>query len=102
MGSGDADEWWSMPSHDRISLDLTLGVQAFTESREAGGHRLCPTLQSAQDHHFAIYNHRLFWHRFYAITLDVSTSHPNNLLSDLLSRSHAKPLLDRQHRFDLD
>ena len=38
----DADQLWTIPADDRITVDLTPGVQTSTESAEGGRHRICP------------------------------------------------------------
>ena len=50
LDGGDAAHWWTIPSDDRISLDLQPHRQSSFESGDVGAHRLCPTHQSAQDH----------------------------------------------------
>ena len=48
---GAADQWCSMPSDDRIPLDLTPGGEPSTESADVGRPNLGSTRQSSQDDH---------------------------------------------------
>ena len=60
MDGGDADQWWPIPSNDRISLDLSPIGQHSTESGDGGTHRICATDKSRKDQHGAEYHQLSF------------------------------------------
>ena len=59
MDGGDAYQWWSIPSDDRISLDLAPGGQPSTQSGDVCTHRLCSTHHSTHVHDSTRYRHLL-------------------------------------------
>ena len=87
----DAAHWWSIPSGDRISLDLAPGGQSSTDSGDVGAHRLCPTHQSAQDHCSDRYHLSLFllgsWNVHRSFTPTSTLSHWSSLSTTTLTNS---------------
>ena len=59
MDGAYPDHWWWKPSDYRSTMALARGGQASTESDDIGAHRLCPSHQCTEDHHWSRYHHIL-------------------------------------------
>ena len=72
LDCGDAAHWRTIPSDDRISLDLAPGGEYSTDSADVGTHRLCPTHQSAQVQCSLRHHLSLFFSQALEICIDLT------------------------------